>query len=68
MADKKKEVDKEWEFLNSPIVLLLIGAGMIGAFYYIASPYRDCIRLMQSTYYDKPLYGAKEICLKWTNW
>ena len=72
MADEKEkkenEYDQTWEILNSPIFLLLLGAGLIVGLYYLTSPYQDCVRLLQEPHLNKSLVGAREVCLRWTNW
>ena len=71
MADEKEKKEDEiggWELLNSPIFLLLLGAALILGLYHLTSPYQECVQLIQGPGYNKPLHGAKEICLGWTNW
>ena len=72
MADEKEkkenEYDQTWEILNSPIFLLPLCTAILIGLYYLTSPYQDCVRLLQGPDYNKGLNGAREICLKWTNW
>tara|TARA_Y100001951_G_C11060407_1_gene140515 strand:- start:89 stop:289 length:201 start_codon:yes stop_codon:yes gene_type:complete len=44
MDDAKKKDDETMAFLNSPIVLMLVGAVMIVGVWYVISPIQNCLR------------------------
>jgi len=58
-----------WKFLNSPIVILLLGALLIAAIvvgpYYLMSPYQNCLRSANPNYTE--IY-KHEYCRKQTSW
>ena len=71
MADEeKKEVDETWIFLNSPVFLLLLGAGLIVGLYYLISPYQDCLREIQQHKSGamQSDFENKHFCWKLTSW
>ena len=52
-----------WKFLNSPIVILLLGTAIVVGLYYLISPYQICLR----EGFAGPYY-KKEMCRKQTSW
>ena len=74
MADEKEkkenEYDQTWEILNSPIFLLLLGAGLIVGLYYLISPYQDCLREIQQHKSGamQSDFDNKHFCWKLTSW